>query len=143
MFVAHSRIPLPGRVPMQASLAAAARHAGSMTHPSISGAQDPDERSSVRSGPSADALVMAIERSDATLADTRVAPRVRELLYGYVDELREAGLPPERMLVAVKEVLHRARRRRSAEYERHLTDGPPLEVVLVTAAIRRYYAPRD
>jgi hypothetical protein len=47
------------------------------------------------------------------------------------------------MLVAVKEVLHRARRRRSAEYERHLTDGPPLEVVLVTAAIRRYYAPRD
>jgi hypothetical protein len=112
-----------------------------MTHPTISGHQDPDERSRARAEREADALVAAIERSaSAPLADVTIPPRIRELLYAYVDALRESALPPERMVVAVKAALLRARHRRSAMEERSSTDAATFDAQLVSAAIRRYFA---
>jgi hypothetical protein len=112
-----------------------------MTHPTISGHQDLDERSRACAEREADALVAGIERSaGAPLADVTVPPRIRELLYAYVDALRGAAQPPERMVVAVKAALLRARHRRSATEDRSSVEAATFDAQLITAAIRRYFA---
>jgi hypothetical protein len=115
-----------------------------MTHPTISGHQDPDERSRGHAEREADALVAALERSaSAPLADVRLPPRIRELLYLYVDALSDSALPPERMVVSVKAALLRARHRRADTEERSSAEAATFDAQVITAAIRRFYAPRE